>query len=38
MYNKVIESFSYEWETYGTELRSRYGIENDSITLLYISV
>ncbi|KAK3750186.1 hypothetical protein QZH41_015418 [Actinostola sp. cb2023] len=25
---KFIESFSYEWETYGTELRSRYGIED----------
>jgi len=23
-----IESFSYEWETYGTELQSRYGIEH----------
>ena len=23
-----LESFSYEWETYGTELRSRYGIED----------
>ena len=22
-----LESFSYEWETYGMELRSRYGIE-----------
>jgi len=23
-----IQSFLYEWETYGTELRSRYGIED----------
>jgi len=25
---ECIESFLYEWETYGTELRSRYGIED----------